>query len=407
MRIAAFFLIGVCLFTARAESMYKTAFDDDGMVTVNGTRTFIIGTYHTGNKYSAPSPTAELFKEQAEAGFNLARGAGDTADLAQAAGLMTWTSVGTLDLDNREASEKTLRGKVRMAASHPSVAILESVDEPAWTWMKAEARIPADPFVAAYPVIKEEAPNLLLYMNHAPTNLVSTMQAYNDGTDIVAMDIYPVNPGGLKHQYALFEDGHQGDLNNQTISQVGEYADKMRRVTGPNRPLFMVLQGFAWEMLVDETQRREEKVLYPTRGQQRFMAFQSIIHGANGLMYWGTAYTLQPSQAWSDLKATVREVADLGPVLAERTVDVPIEATYHETGHSVDDGVQWIVKDHGEARYLLTCNADRYACRATLSGLGEWSQAVALNEDRSIPVENGAFTDGWARFDVHLYRLER
>jgi len=43
--------------------------------------------------------------------------------------------------------------------------------------------------------------------------------------------------------------GRQGDLLNSTISQVGQYADKMRRVAGPSRAMWMVLQAFAWENL--------------------------------------------------------------------------------------------------------------------------------------------------------------
>ncbi|MDP2323996.1 MAG: hypothetical protein Q8N51_08200, partial [Gammaproteobacteria bacterium] len=260
-----------------------------------------------------------------------------------------------------------------------------------------------------YPAIKEIAPEKLLYMNHAPTNLVSTMQAYNSGTDIVACDIYPVNPGGLTTMYALFPDGHQGDLNNPEISQVGNYVDKMRQVTGPDRPLFMVLQAFAWEKLVQETdvvEQREEKMLYPSYSQSRFMAFQALIKGANGIVYWGSDFTPQPSQAWDDLKRVTREVADLADVIVAPDPGVDVSVTYHEMGHSVDDGIQMIVRDHGGFRYVFTANADKNKCRATLAGLGEWSKCTVLNEDRELPLHGDVLTDDWRRFGVHIYRLE-
>lgn len=379
-----------------------TAYDDDGMITVNGKRTLIIGSYHV--------PKSEKpFQELAKAGFNLVNtGALDQMDQAHAAGLMTWTAVGTLDLDKWDASAAELRERVRKVKDHPALAFLESVDEPAWTWMEDGQRVPAQAFVEAYPIIKEIDPNHLLYLNHAPTNLVKTMQAYNPGTDIVAMDIYPVNPGGIKSQFALFEDGHQGDLNNMTISQVGEYVDKMRQVTGPNRPLFMVLQGFAWEMLVEEKWRRDEKILYPSYAETRFMAFQSLIKGANGIIYWGHAYTPQPSQFWSDLKRVTREVADLAEILAQRTAPLELGLDYHETGHSLDDGVQVLCKEFDGKLYLFTCNAYRYPCKATVSGLRGWNAIRALNEDRkeSLSLEDGAFMDTWKRFDVHIYELK-
>ncbi|MCL4693416.1 MAG: hypothetical protein KJ060_13015 [Candidatus Hydrogenedentes bacterium] len=401
-------LLAACSATVPAAAApLVTAYDDDGAITVDGKRTIIIGTYHVGNRHTAPEPNQAAYDELAETGFNLVHGNANTLDMIHTAGLMAWTNAGTLDPDTREESAQKILDAVNAVKDHPALAFLETVDEPAWTWMKAEARIPAEALIEAYPIIKGADPNHLLYTNHAPTNLVKTMRAYNDGTDIVAMDIYPVNPGGLKHSYALFEDGHQGDLNNIYISQVGDYVDKMREVTGPNRPLVMVLQGFAWEMLVDEAERREEKILYPTYAQSRFMAFQSLIKGANGIIYWGTAYTPQPSQFWTDLKRVVREVADLAEPLAERSSNLALEIDYHELGRSVDDGVQWLAKEHDGSLYLFTCNADKNPCRATLSGLDGWTNCTVLNENRNVRIENGAITDDWRRFDVHIYRFSK
>lgn len=380
-----------------------TAYDDDGTILVNGKRTLIIGSY-----YAAKSERP--FAEMAEAGFNLVRAGSDkeSMDKAHAAGVMAWTSVGTIDLDKREESASALADRVNALKDYPALAFIETVDEPAWTWMEAEARVPWQAFAEGYGVIKEADPNHLLYMNHAPTNLVKTMKPYNAGTDIVACDIYPVNPGGIMPMFALFPDGLQGDLNNEHISQVGEYVDKMRKVTGPDRPLFMVLQAFAWEMLTGEkgvTERREEKVVYPTYAQSRFMAFQSLVKGANGIIYWGSGYMPQPSQAWTDIKRVVREVADLAGPLAERDAAVTVEADYYELGHSVDDGVQVLAKEYEGKLYLFTCNADKNRCKAALSGLGDWATCTVLNEDRTLPLEEGAFTDTWRRFDVHVYQL--
>ncbi len=384
-----------------------TAYDDDGTILANGKRTIIIGTYAYTSKY-AERPVDEAMKELADAGFNLVHTgtAPEVLSAAHEAGLMTWISVGTLDLKNREESEKKLRERVRAVKNQPAIAFLETVDEPAWTWLSPAQRVPAQALAEAYPIIKAEDPNHLLYTNHAPTNLVSTMRAYNSGTDVVAMDIYPVNPGGLRKSYALFEDGYQGDLNNTYISQVGEYVDKMRKVTGPNRPLFMVLQAFAWEMLREEGERDDAKILYPTYAQSRFMAFQALIKGANGIIYWGSHYTPYPSQCWTDIKRVVSEIAALAGPLAARRPPIDIATEYHEMGHSVDDGVQILAKRHDDALYLFTCNAYKNPCKATLSGLGDWRKYEVLNEDRpGADVENGAFTDEWEPFGVHVYML--
>lgn len=403
--VALFLVVLVSVSVCATAQPIKTAFDDDGMITVNGKRTLIIGSY-----YDAKSDRP--FAEMAEAGFNLVRtdGSAEAMDKCREAGLMTWTSVGAIDLNDREKTTQTIVDAVNKIKDHPALAFIETVDEPAWTWMKAEARVPWQVFAETYPVIKQQDPNHLLYMNHAPTNLVKTMKQYNAGTDIVACDIYPVNPGGLKPMYALFPDGFQGDLNNEHISQVGEYVDKMRQVTGPNRPLLMVLQAFAWEALENKDgleERREEKVLYPTYSETRFMAFQSLIKGANGIIYWGSHYTPQPSDAWTGIKKVTREVADLAEVLAARTATQIVSIDYHEMGHSVDDGVQTLVKEFGEKLYVFTCNADKNACKATLGDFSGWKACKVLNENRDLPLENGTITDTWRRFDVHIYEFSR
>lgn len=393
----------VLLAASAAAAPRVTAYEDDGAITVDGKRTLIIGSYY---KAKSDNP----YKELADSGFNLVMTPADPKlmDAALDAKLMVWTGVGTLDLANRAKSEADLVAKVNAVKDHPAVAFLETVDEPAWTWGKPDIRVPAQPFVEAYPIIKKADPNHLLYTNHAPTNLVKTLQAYNAGTDIVACDIYPVNPGGLKSMFALFPDGYQGDLVNEHISQVGDYTEKMRAVAGPKRPVFMVLQAFAWENLVEPKEdRRAEKVVYPTYEQSRFMAFQALIKGANGIIYWGSDFTPQPSQAWSDLKRVTREVADQAAALAERTSAVAISLDYQEMGHSVDKGVQTLVKEHGGKLYLYTCNADKNICRAAVSGLDGWKTCAVLNESRSLPVEKGGFTDTWKRFDVHVYELSK
>ena len=386
---------------------YETAYDNDGMVTVNGERRFILGVYaqpKRGELYDSES----VMRECASAGFNIAyvRGEDPTA-IATAAvreGLMTWTNVGAPRSENEVPA---FRRKVERTALLPGLAIVESVDEPAWTLLPPERRTPPEAVIRGYAIIRELAPNRLVYLNHAPTNLVSTLQQYNAGTDIVAVDMYPVIPPGLVLPKVMFEDGLQGDLNNPYISQVGEYVRKMRRVAGPNRPVFSVQQAFAWAMLQPEEIRDASKVLYPTHAQLRFMAYQAIIESANGIYYWGFHEMPWPSPHWDAVKSVVQELGAFEKVLTARTAGVSTEIQYHEVGHSVDDGLSMLIKDVDGARYVLTCNADRYPCRATLSGFGDWGRVSVLHESREIDLENGTLTDDWPAFGVHVYRFER
>jgi len=380
-------------------SDHKSAWDSDGMLIINGKRTFILGSYHL--------PKSENpYQELAEAGFNLVHAPSkiETLDQAQKAGLHAWVTVGTLNPEKQEESAEKLTNKIKKFKDHPALLIWESVDEPAWTWNKAECRIPPEPFAKGYELIKSIDPEHLMYMNHAPTNLVSTLQKYNSGTDIVACDVYPVIAPNTPPMFALFPDGYQGDLLNTYISQVGTYTKKMRKVAGIDRPLFMVLQGFAWENLRKKN-RTDSLIRYPTKLETRFMAYHAIINGANGINYWGHAYTPQPSPFWSDLKSVVSELASIQDILVAPTKTMRVVKSYHELGHSIDMGIEIMVKKARGTYFLITANADKNPAKVSISGFGRDNIAKVLFEDQTIKIKDRVITDTYKPFEVHVYQL--
>jgi len=380
----------------------RVTYDSDGMLRIEGARRFVLGAYGIPGGLS---PTEGL-ESLARAGFSLVRVGADEGSLdgAHTAGLRAWVSVGALDPEDptrRQAIERT----VTRLRDYPALLFWETVDEPAWTWLSAEARVRPEPLVATYGLLHSLDPHHLVYLNHAPTNLVSTLRAYAAATDITACDIYPVIPRGIRPQYALFPDGMQGDLLNTYVSQVGEYTDKMHRVAGPGRPVFMVLQAFAWEMLRDEDDRDQQMILYPTYEETRFMAYQAIIHGASGILYWGLHRTPHDAPFWEALQRTVRELAALLDVLSARSLRTPLGTVYHELGHSVDRGVEVLAKEHDGRMYLLACNADKNPVRVTISRLGGADSAEVIGEGRTVAVDTRGLTDDFAPFDVHVYAL--
>jgi hypothetical protein len=195
-------------------------------------------------------------------------------------------------------------------------------------------------------------------------------------------------------------------LLNPYLSQVGEYAEKMHRVSEHSKPLIMVLQGFAWEMLKEEDERDPAMIQYPTFEESRFMAYNAIIHGTIGINYWGMSYTPQPSPFMNDLNRLTRELAGMQHVLSARTLEMRIEKTYHELGYSVDTGVEILAKLVDGVTYLITANSDKNPVRVSLSGLDAITTAAVLNEDRTISTVSGELTDDYKPFDVHVYRLD-
>jgi hypothetical protein len=375
--------------------------DSDGMLVVNGQREFILGLYSLPN---APSP----WQETREAGFNLVHLSPTNADFAQARehGLYAWTSLGSISPRNRAEAGERIRKTVTALKSEPALLFWETEDEPTFVWKKPEPRIPSADIIETCRFVKNLDPVHPLYLNHSPTNLVSTLQSYNAGADIVATDIYPVIPPGIRESYALWPDGQQGDLLNPYLSQVGQYAAKMRAVAGPGRAVFMVLQAFAWENL-REKDRDPKMVLYPTRQQLRFMAWQSVINGVNGMLYWGLSYTPPEAPLWTDLKAVARELHKLKDALAARTVELKPQLSFHDTGHSLDRGIEWIAKPWKQSTILVAVNADRNPVEVTFSGLKQFRHCGVLCESRVLDWEQGKLRDSFAPFDTHVYRLSR
>lgn len=394
------FSLGACNSPAmRSKSKF---YDNDNMPVVNGKRTFIIGSYHHPK-------TINPFKTLAKNGYNYVRVKPDSTELNNALkyNLDAWIYTGAIDEKDKVAGRKRLTEMVSKFKNHPALLFWEIEDEPAWKWNEATARVSHERMKEAYDIIKAVDANHAIITNHAPVNLISTIKMYNNSSNLVLVDVYPVIPHGIKPGYALFPNGLQGDLLNPYISQVGEYIDKMKKVVDNSKPVFAVLQGFSWEMLKPEKERDSSMVLYPTYEQSRFMAYDAIVHGANGIVIWGMNYTPQPSRFMNDLNIVTRELAEMQEVLASRTNANSIELEYHEMGHSVDSGVEFITKELNGETYLLTINSDNNPVKVSFSGLGKYKSIEVLKENRSVKISLGKFTEDYKPFDVHIYKLSK
>jgi hypothetical protein len=394
----------------------------------------VLGLYNLPN---VPDP----WREAREAGCNLIHVSPSKQefDRAREHGLCTWVSLGSISEKNRAADEARIRGIVEQFRHDPALLFWETEDEPAYIWKSLRPRVPPEQIIATHDFVRRLDPVHPLYLNHAPVNLESTLRKYNPGAEIIATDIYPVIPHGIREMYALWPSGEQGDLLNATISQVGEYTDKMRRVAGPSRAVYMVLQAFAWEDL-REKDRDPKMVLYPDRAQLKSMAYQAIIHGADGLLYWGLASTPANAPLWNDLRSVLREVAQLAPEIAAPTVasgfsparaapsplsefalseakgqalkggstspqKVSLRIEYHDTGHSLDRGIEWTARSSGDGLLLLAANAARNPVEATLTLPVVFQSCEIVGTKEVIPLSHGAMEQSFAPFEAKALRL--
>lgn len=374
-------------------------YDNDGMLILNGKRTFILGTYHL--------PKIEKPLEQlAHAGFNFVRAEADSEklDRIHQAGLNAWISLNDIEFNDWQDSKKKIKERVAPVKDHPALVFWESAEKPAWTWQKAEPRIEPQPLINCYHYIKSVDPKHLIFMNHAPTNLRPTIEQYNPATDAVGCSVFPIISPNTPLFYGLFDDGLPTDYINPYISQMGSYTEKMRKIARGEAPVFMVQQAFAWENLRPEGPV-DSLVRYPTHYELRFMAYDAIINQANGIIYWGLDTVPANSPFWEDLKKVVFELATIRDVLAAPVRNIRIVNFYVESGHSVDLGVEILVKKSYDSYYLIAANGDKNPVKVRISGFGRDKKAEVLFEHRTIHIENREITDTFEPFGVHVYKL--
>jgi hypothetical protein len=376
----------------------RSRLEAGGTVVFDGRRTFPMALYQVPELGSR----AAGLKAAKEAGFDVVSCAAkkEALDEAAAHGLGAWCSVGSVAGAKPEGQRQRITALVGQLKDHAALRYWETEDEPSYQWKKAGPRVKPEAIRETYALLKRLDPSRLVYLNHSPTNLVSTLREYNPGGDLIATDVYPVIPHGIREQYALWPDGRQGDFLNTYVSQVGPYADKMRAVAGPDRAVLMVLQGFAWEMLRDAKERDAKMVVYPTRDELLFMAVQSIVHGVNGLVWWGLSYTPREAGLWTDLAAVTKLLRGLGDALiAKRAVNLQVE--YHDTGHSLDKGLEFTTRAAGRETVWLGVNADSNPVEATVRGLPEGLEAVWGGRPERV-------ANGWrtklAPFGVAIWR---
>ena len=345
---------------------------DDLTLIVDGKPFFPIGIY-------APPVTQKVLDEYKAAGVNTVKTYGGTPTAVKIILDRYWeygfrTCVilsGQLDLSNRAEEGRTrLDAMVEAVGLHPGLLMYESIDEPAWGSKSA------DGLLLGYEHLRQRDPHHPVWTNHAPRNHIATLAYFNRATDLSGCDIYPVPPPAT-----------HSNLPNKTLSVVGDETDKNRAAVLDEKPILMVLQGFAWRALQN---RDDPQAVYPTLAEQRFMAYSSIVHRARGILYWGVQYMPKPSQAWADLKKTIHELSRLHPMLVAPAMEPPtVEA---DTG-----SVEAMVRKVGAHTFLIVINNESRPAAAAVSGLPAELESlrVLYEKGRRIAVRDGAL-------EVHL-----
>src|SRR5688572_8973944 len=386
--------------------------DDDRVLAINGRKVFPI-TMSPGPPTNGRTPIGDdALKELADAGVLMFRIAQTTdwnsqvisnqqaaLDWAYRHGMYCMVNLRELSEfpAGDTATEAALRDLVNRFKNHPALGVWKNKDEAWW------GDVSAADLQRGYEVIRQEDPNHPVEQTHAPRGTVQELQPYNAAADILALDIYPVG----------IPPGTHSLLPNKQISMVGDWTQFLAQVANGQKQFWMVEQ-IAWSGVTPPART----LIFPTFRQSRYMAYQAIINGARGLMFFGgnIATTLNAQDAplgwnwtfWDDvLKRVVREVGDhsaLAPALVAPDSALPITIT----GASSPD-LEFCVREAPPYLYILASKREGATANVTFSALPAWATTaeVLYESPRTVTAQNGRFTDSFAPFDVHVYRFSQ
>ena len=313
-------------------------------------------------------------------------------------GLRLW--VGLFDVANDLSKQALLEQIVDGLKDSPGLGAWKGADEPLW------GRLDPQGLAAAYDFIRSRDPNHPIVIIQAPTTRQGALTAarlrpYAAAGDVHGVDIYPIShPPGT----------HAG-RPNKDISVVGDVTGVVAEAT-PGKEHWTTLQ-IAWSGMLPP----DHVPIFPTLRQERFMAYQAIIAGANGLVFFGgdIIRAMSPEDAatgwnwtfWRTvLKPVVQELNSdsVGPALVAPPAAATVKANAAD--------VSLVARQAGGFLYVIAVRRNPRAngpVRFTGLPQGIKFGAAMFEYDgkdfRTFRVSNGAFTDPFAPHDARVYRF--
>ena len=220
--------------------------------------------------------------------------------------------------------------------------------------------------------------------NHHPEDYPHYLEA----CDIASFDIYPA---------AHLDAEVMGNLWYVPLG-----VERLRRWTRDEKPV--------WNCI--ETTRGNDPLFKPTPHEVRAEVWMSLIHGSRGIIYF--AHQFKPTfieaalLADPEMLAAVtklnQQITSLTPVLNSPTVTNAV--TIQSTNTAAP--IATMVKQVSGYTYIFAVTMRPLDTRAEFS-LKQFSgleTVEVLGENRTVAVKDGKFTDQFAPWSVHLYRVK-
>jgi hypothetical protein len=221
------------------------------------------------------------------------------------------------------------------------------------------------------------------------TNHPEDYRKYLQGADIASFDIYPV-----VHD------------NPEVAGKLWYVAQGVDRLVG-----WANGEKVVWNCL--ECTHISEPGRKATPHQVRCEAWMSLIHGSQGLIYFvhqfkpkfREAALLDDPEMLAAVTALNKQITSLAPVLNSPRIKYVERVQTDDPKAPVDI----LVKKYEGSTYLFAVGMRDATAKATftLPGLTGATVVTVLDENRTLTAKDGVFTDTFASWDVHLYRIDK
>jgi hypothetical protein len=391
-----------------------TDLDRHGTTLLDGRKVFPIVLAKGPERASTTPAGRDALDEVGSAGVNFLKigptssiwSAADTADAvawnreAAKRGLYTWVNLSTLSRARARSWQETqLRNVIRSLErdhSRRAIGMWKGAEEP-WRY-----RIPPASLGFAYCLATSRrrdgcagrAPadsDHLWVTVQAPRGSPESLARFSPVTDVHGVNHYPVSLGNAE----------------PALHEVGLWTERLVQAT-PNRAVWTTLQ-ICWSWSYDG----RGNFALPTRREERYMIYDAILNGARSLAFYGG----NNPNCWSGLDSVYRwnwtfwndVLADL---IREINAASPIAPALVNPGSTrvlpTSDPTVQAISRRGAGRdlWVIAAASGAGSRSVTISGLpAAGGKAAVYTEGRSIRASDGALTDTFNRWDVHVYRL--
>jgi hypothetical protein len=222
------------------------------------------------------------------------------------------------------------------------------------------------------------------------TNYPEDYEDYVRAGDILSFDIYPIT--------------HRDSSIRGRLDYVARGVDRLIEWSGGTKPIWSVI----------EASRVSNPDILPTGDQVRNLVWLSIIHGAEGIIYFVHEFApvfveaslLQNAELRKSITAINRRLQELARVLNSDDLDGIIEI---KPVLNLHNSVSALVKQDFCHLYIFAGSVSKFPTEVEfrLSEAYITQQIEVLDERRSLSVEEGRFRDVFGPYAVHLYKLPK